>query len=42
VPATYVVAPDGMIQHAYVNPDFRDRMDPATILDALRTIGKKA
>jgi peroxiredoxin len=36
VPATYVVARDGTIAQAYVNPDFRYRLDPADIVGALR------
>lgn len=36
VPATYVVGRDGTIAHAYVNPDFRYRLDPADIVSALR------
>src|SRR5215469_5387390 len=36
IPATYVVAEDGVIKHAYVNPEFRERLDPARIIDILR------
>jgi peroxiredoxin len=39
VPATYVIGRDGSIRHAYVNPDFRERLDPAAILDVLKTLG---
>ncbi len=42
VPATYVIGGDSMIEHAYINPDFRDRMDPDAILDVLRTLGGKS
>ena len=35
IPATYVVASDGRIKGAFVNPDFRQRMPPAEILGAL-------
>jgi peroxiredoxin len=35
MPATYVVGQDGIIRHAYVNPDFRERMDPQDILRIL-------
>jgi len=31
MPATYVVRRDGVIAHAYVNPDFRFRLDPLEI-----------
>jgi peroxiredoxin len=33
IPATYVVRPDGVIHHAYVNPDFRERLDPDVLLN---------
>ena len=39
VPATYVIGRDGVIRHAYVNPDFRERLDPAIILDVLKSLG---
>ncbi len=35
IPATFVVGADGMIAQAFVEPDFRYRMDPADILAAL-------
>ena len=38
VPATYVVAADGVIAHAYVNPDFRYRLEPGEILNALKAL----
>lgn len=38
IPATYVVGRDGVIAHAYVNPDFRYRLDPDEILSALRSL----
>ncbi len=41
VPATYVISTDGIIQHAYINPDFRERMDPREILDVLRVASTK-
>jgi peroxiredoxin len=36
IPATYVIGRDGVVRHAYVNPDFRERLDPAAILDVLK------
>lgn len=39
IPATYVIGRDGVIRHAYVNVDFRERLDPATILDVLKPLG---
>ena len=35
VPATYIVGGNGVIAHAYVNPDFRYRLEPGEILTAL-------
>lgn len=39
IPATYVIGRDGSIRHAYVNPDFRERLDPAIVLDVLKSLG---
>ncbi|MCE9522393.1 MAG: AhpC/TSA family protein [Alphaproteobacteria bacterium] len=36
MPATYVIRRDGTIAHAYVNPDFRFRLDPNEILSMLK------
>ncbi len=38
VPATYVVASDGRIADAFVDVDFRRRMEPGRILDVLRAL----
>lgn len=35
VPATYVIAPDGIIVLAYVEVDYRERLDPKTVLEVL-------
>jgi peroxiredoxin len=40
VPATYIVRPDGVIAHAYVNADFRYRLDPEEILKALAHLAR--
>jgi peroxiredoxin len=37
-PATYIVRQDGVIASAYVNPDFRHRLEPAEIVKALATL----
>jgi peroxiredoxin len=42
VPATYVIAPDGVIRLAFVDPDYRHRLEPAELLDGLRTVAKGA
>jgi peroxiredoxin len=38
VPATYVIARDGRIALAYVEVDYRKRLEPEAILDALRSL----
>ncbi len=35
IPATYVVDRAGIIREAYVNPDFRYRLDPAAIMQVI-------
>jgi peroxiredoxin len=35
IPATYVIAPDGRISASFVEPDFRKRMPPEQILEAI-------
>jgi peroxiredoxin len=39
IPASYVIASNGMIKHAFVNPDFRYRMDPEEVLRAVAKPG---
>lgn len=36
IPATYIIDRDGVIADAFVNPDFRYRLDPADIVRSLR------
>lgn len=36
IPATYVVGQDGVIALAFVDPDYRNRLEPAEILRALQ------
>ena len=38
IPATYVVDRGGIIREAYVNPDFRHRLDPAAIMAAIERL----
>ena len=38
VPATYVIARDGRITLAYIEVDYRKRLEPEAILDALRSL----
>lgn len=39
IPATYVVARGGRIVLAHVDPDYRARLEPQAVLDALRVLG---
>jgi len=38
IPATYVIAPDGRIALASVDPDYRNRLDPSEVVAALRAL----
>jgi peroxiredoxin len=38
IPATYIIARDGTITHAYVDPEFRTRLDPSTIVRELQKL----
>jgi len=38
MPGTFVVAPDGIIHYAFVDPDYTQRMEPEKILESLREI----
>ncbi len=38
IPATYVIAGDGRVELAYVDPEYRNRLEPADILAALKKI----
>ncbi|MBP0020182.1 MAG: AhpC/TSA family protein [Cyanobacteria bacterium SBLK] len=38
IPATYVIAPDGTIVHAFANTDYTKRLDPEDIIAALKKI----
>ena len=38
VPATYVIAPDGTVFHAFLNADYTKRLDPVDILATLRKL----
>lgn len=35
VPATFVIAPDGVVRLAFVDTDYRNRLEPAAVLAAL-------
>ncbi|MEW9699521.1 peroxiredoxin family protein [Paenibacillus sp. SI8] len=38
VPATYIIDKEGIVRHAYVNPDFMERMEPQDIIDQLKKL----
>lgn len=38
IPATYVIAPDGTVIHAFVDPDYTKRLDPQEVIEALHRI----
>lgn len=40
IPATYLIDREGVIRLAFVDPEFRNRLDPAMILDALDSLGQ--
>lgn len=42
MPATFVVAKGGVIAHADVDPDYRNRLDPAAAIDVLRQLTSKS
>ena len=37
IPATYIIARDGTIRAAFVEPDYTQRLEPADIVQALHT-----
>jgi peroxiredoxin len=41
IPATYVIDTDGTIALAYVDVDYRNRLEPAEILTALQSLSNK-
>jgi peroxiredoxin len=38
IPATYIIGKDGIIAHAYVNADFRFRLDPSEVVRLLQRL----
>jgi peroxiredoxin len=41
IPATYLIGTDGRIALAHVDPDYRDRLDPETVLARLNTLDER-
>ncbi|WP_239619249.1 peroxiredoxin-like family protein [Cohnella mopanensis] len=41
VPATYLIDKDRIVRHAYVNPDFMQRVEPQEMIDLLKEIEAK-
>jgi peroxiredoxin len=39
IPATFVIDRSGLIRFAHVDPDFRHRADPATVIAVVETLG---
>ena len=42
IPATYIVASDGIITYAFVNPDYTKRLEPDELLKKLRQLTSPA
>jgi peroxiredoxin len=42
IPATYIIDSDGTIALAFLDVDYRNRLEPAEIMAALRAIGKES
>jgi peroxiredoxin len=40
VPATFIVAPDHTVAYAYVEADFRQRLEPAHLLEKLAQLAR--
>jgi peroxiredoxin len=38
IPATYIVAQDSVIQHAYIDADYTNRLDPEIIITELQKL----
>lgn len=38
VPATYVVGQDGMVKFSFLDPNYRNRLDPAAIVEVLHSL----
>jgi len=38
IPATYIINPQGIITHSFINPDYTQRMEPKAILQALQSL----
>jgi peroxiredoxin len=38
MPATFVIAPGGQIAHAFIEPDYRKRLDPREAIAALQSV----
>ncbi len=41
VPGVFLISKEGVVEHSYVNPDYRIRLDPAVILAAARSMAGK-
>ena len=41
VPSVFVTAPNGTIQYVYVNPNYRERLDPAVLVAMARDVANR-
>ena len=41
VPATYVIGQDGVVRHAFVDPDYSLRLDPDDVVATLKEIKRR-
>ena len=42
MPGTFIIAPDGIIRFAFVDPDYTQRLEPAEIIKVLGEIAPKS
>jgi len=38
IPATYIIAADGVVAHAFVDEDYTKRMEPSEIVEVLKSL----
>ena len=42
MPGTFIIAPDGIIRRAFVDPDYTLRLEPAEIIQTLQEVASKS
>lgn len=40
VPAVFILGTDGTVRFEYVNPDYKERLDPEVLIAAIRSVFK--